>query len=173
MVLSDKDILKAMKSGDIVFAPKLADGQLNGASVDLTLDGVFWKFKEKYLKSKAVDLSMVGFAEATYEVKSASVTLGPSEMCLGITVEKITLSPQIMGTLEGRSRFARMGLAVHVTSALVQPGSANHQVLEIVNMAPFPVTIHKGMRISQVIFEHLETPTSKPYAKFGKIATKQ
>jgi len=78
-----------------------------------------------------------------------------------------------MGTLEGRSRYARMGLAVHVTSALVQPGSDNHQVLEIVNFAPFPVTIREGMRISQIVFSKLDSPTSKPYAKYGKVAVKQ
>ncbi|MFA5106279.1 MAG: dCTP deaminase [Candidatus Micrarchaeia archaeon] len=173
MVLSDNDILQAVKAGEIAFSPKMKPGQLNGASVDLTLGGVFWKFKEKYVKAGEVDLSKVGFAEATYKVNAPKIRLGPSEMCLGITEEKITLSPGIIGTLEGRSRFARMGLAVHVTSALVQPGSSNHQVLEIVNMAPFPVVIRKGMRISQVVFERLESPTTKPYARFGKIATKQ
>ena len=78
-----------------------------------------------------------------------------------------------MGNLEGRSRYARMGLVIHITSALVQPGSSNHQVLEIVNLAPFPLKLHAGMRISQVVFERMESDTSKPYAKFGKIAIDQ
>ncbi len=94
-------------------------------------------------------------------------------MCLGKTLEKITLPAGIIGTLEGRSRYARMGLAVHVTSALVQPGSDNHQILEIVNFAPFSIKLHSGMRISQVIFERMETPSSKPYSKFGRIAKRQ
>ena len=94
-------------------------------------------------------------------------------MCLGITREKIRMPPDMIGTLEGRSRYARMGLAVHVTSALVQPGSHNRQVLEIVNFAPFPVTIREGMRISQIVFEMLDSPTGKPYAKFGKVAVRQ
>jgi dCTP deaminase len=94
-------------------------------------------------------------------------------MCLAKTKEKITLPGDIMGNLEGRSRYARMGLVIHITSALVQPGSSNHQVLEIVNLAPFPVKLHAGMRISQVVFEQLESKTSKPYAKYGKIARKQ
>jgi dCTP deaminase len=94
-------------------------------------------------------------------------------MCLGITREKITMPNDMIGTLEGRSRYARMGLAVHVTSALVMPGSDNHQVLEIVNFAPFPVTIRAGMRISQIIFEKLDSRTTRPYAKFGKVARKQ
>lgn len=174
MVLSDNDIKKEIRAGCVAFFPAIGDGQIGAASVDLTLDGKFWKFKKKYIAAKKpVDLDKVPFSEATEEVCAKSITLAPGEMALGITLERICLAPDIMGTLEGRSRYARMGLAVHVTSALVQAGSDNHQVLEIVNLAPFPVKIHAGMRISQVVFERLESPTSKPYAKFGKIAKKQ
>jgi len=172
MVLSDSDIRQAIRKKEIVFSPGIKPDQIGPASVDLTLDGVFWKFKKEYMK-KNVDLSKVSFMEATKAQMAGSVSLGPSEMCLGITLEKITLAPDIIGTLEGRSKYARMGLAVHVTSALVQPGSSNHQVLEIVNMAPFAVTIRAGMRISQIIFERLDTKTTKPYAKFGHVARKQ
>lgn len=173
MVLSDKDIKKAIASGKLRFEPRLSPDQIGSASVDLTLDGRFWLFKKSYVGKKAVDLSKIGFQQATEEKKTDSITLPAGGMCLGITREKIYMPSDLIGTLEGRSRFARMGLAVHVTSALVQPGSENHQVLEIVNFAPFPVTIRSGMRISQVVFEKMDSPTSKPYAKFGKIARRQ
>jgi len=106
-------------------------------------------------------------------MQTVEVELDPGEMCLGKTLEKITLPANMIGRLEGRSRYARMGLVIHITSALVQPGSSNHQVLEIVNLAPFPIQLHAGMRISQVVFERMETNTSKPYAKFGQIARDQ
>ncbi len=175
MVLSDKDIKSAIRSRRLLFFPALKADQIGAASVDLTLGGDFWVFKKKYLgrRQKALDLSKVGFQEATEKHHERSITLPPGGMCLGITRERITMPSDLMGTLEGRSRYARMGLAVHVTSALVQPGSDNHQVLEIVNFAPFPVTIHEGMRISQIVFERLQTATSKPYAKYGKIARRQ
>lgn len=174
MVLSDNDIRAAIRSRRLVFTPSLSPDQIGPASVDLTLAGKFWVFRKKYAKSKkAVDLSRTGFLEATEAHKEKSITLAPGGMCLGITREKIRMPKDMIGTLEGRSRYARMGLAVHVTSALVMPGSDNHQVLEIVNFAPFPVTIKQGMRISQIIFERLDSPTGKPYAKFGKVAVKQ
>jgi dCTP deaminase len=173
MALSNEDIKKCIKNGSIRFTPKLSDDQIGSASVDLTLDSQFSVFKKKYGKKTPVDLEKTGFIEATFEVKADSITIPPGGMCLGVTREKIKLAPNIIGTLEGRSRYARMGLAVHVTSAMVQPGSDNHQVLEIVNLAPFPVTIHSGMRISQVLFSYLESDTTKPYAKFGKIARRQ
>ena len=174
MVLSDNDIRAAIRSGILRFEPALSPEQIGSASVDLTLAGKFWVFKKKYATSKkAVDLSRVDFTEATEAHKEKSITLAPGGMCLGITHEKICMPSTLIGTLEGRSRYARMGLAVHVTSALVMPGSQNHQVLEIVNFAPFPVAIREGMRISQIIFEELDSPTGKPYAKFGKVAVRQ
>ncbi len=173
MVLSDKDIKRIISSRKLRFSPALKADQIGAASVDLTLDSKFWVFRKKYVGNSAVDLSKVDFREATEEYDAAAITLPPGGMCLGITREKISMPDDLIGMLEGRSRYARMGLAVHVTSALVQPGSDNRQVLEIVNFAPFPVTIRAGMRISQVVFERLDSKTSKPYAKFGKIAMKQ
>jgi dCTP deaminase len=171
MVLSDRDIVELMASGKLLIEP-FSGEQLGPASVDLTLSGKFWKFKKRYL-GRSVDLRRIDFNEATEPLDCESLELAPGEMCLGLTEERLTLPPDIMGHLEGRSRFARMGLAVHVTSSLVQPGSDNRQVLEIVNLSPFRLVLHKGMRISQVVFERLESPTGKPYAKFGKVARKQ
>lgn len=171
MALSDVDIRKAMKQGKIKITP-FKQEQIGSGSVDLTLSDEWWFFKEQYL-TQVVDLSKVSYKQAHRRAKAASIMLLPGEMCLGRTIEKITLSPGIIGKLEGRSRFARMGLCIHITSAIVQPGSSNHQVLEIVNLAPFPIVLHKGMRISQVMFHELLTPSSKPYVKFGKIARVQ
>jgi hypothetical protein len=57
----------------------------------------------------------------------------PGQACLGITVETIQLAPGLCGLLEGRSRFARLGLFVHITAGFMQPGINNRQVLEIYN----------------------------------------
>ena len=171
MILSDQDIRKMLKSGKIKIQP-LEDSQIGPASVDLTL-GEEWYFFKSQLKGKNVDLQKVGFEKTFKLKKSKAITLKSGEMCLGKTVEKITLPANIMGKLEGRSRYARMGLIIHTTSALIQPGSNNHQILEIVNLAPFTITLHAGMRVSQVVFEQLETPTAQPYVKYGKIATRQ
>ena len=171
MLLSNADIREYIKKGKIRIRPLKPD-QIGPASVDLTLGNKFWFFKKKYL-GKRVDLGKVGFKEATGTVNAGSCVLGPGEMCLGITKEKITLAPDVMGRLEGRSRYARMGLGVHITSALVQPGSDNHQVLEIVNNAPFESVMHAGMRISQIVFYQMRSPSTRPYAKYGKIARKQ
>ncbi len=171
MALSDVDIKRMLKGGKIKIKP-LKNEQIGPASVDLTLSDEWYLFREKYI-GELVDLNKVDFKKAHRKVRAKTVILLPGEMCLGKTAEKITLAPDIMGRLEGRSRYARMGLSIHVTSSVVQPGSNNRQVLEIVNLAPFAVVLHKGMRVSQIIFHEVKTPTSKPYAKHGKIARVQ
>lgn len=174
MALSDADIRKEMKRGRIGFFPPVSPPQIGPGSVDLTLDAKFWTFRKKYLAGpKPVDLCAVSFVDALEERRSPSIVLPPGGICMGITKERIKLAADIAGRLEGRSRFARMGLAVHVTSAMVQPGSDNHQVLEIVNLAPFAVKLRAGMRISQIVFEYCASPTSRPYCKVGKVARRQ
>jgi len=171
MILSDADIRKMVSAGKIRIEP-LEDSQIGPASVDLTLSDEWRFFKDGYSR-RVIDLDKTGFQDAFDTKKAQSITLKPGEMCLGKTVEKITLPSDIMGKLEGRSRYARMGVIIHLTSALVQPGSDNKQILEIVNLAPFQIKLHAGMRISQVVFEQMATPTSKPYARFGQIAKRQ
>lgn len=170
MILSDEDIKRYMKEGVIRITPAPKEEQIGPASVDLTLSNQFWKPKGAVRK---VDLSQVGFEDATEPFEAEEVKLKPGEMVLGRTLERIELPANIAGRLEGRSSFARLGLAVHVTSSFIQPGSRNHQILEIVNLSNKAIVIKAGMRVSQVIFEELKTPTSKPYAKFGRVAVEQ
>lgn len=49
------------------------------------------------------------------------------------TKECITLSDNICGWINSRSRFARIGLMSHVTAPFISPGISNKQVLEIFN----------------------------------------
>ena len=58
--------------------------------------------------------------------------------------------------LEGRSRFARLGLMIHVTSAFVQPGVRNRQVLEMSNVSSEPLRIHEGVRVCQIVLMRTE-----------------
>ena len=169
MILSNVDIKEYLRKGKIQITPAPKEEQIGPASIDLTLSNEFWRVK----KFKEIDLGKTKVKDASEKFIASNIKLKPGEIVLGKTVERITLSNNICGRLEGRSSFARLGLAVHVTSGFIQPGSNNHQVLEIVNLAPYSITIRAGMRISQVIFEETRTGTSKPYAKFGKLARKQ
>ena len=82
--------------------------------------------------------------------------LEPGRTVHGITRERIFLPPDICGWLEGRSRIARLGLTVHVTSGFIQPAVSNHQVLEMSNVSGRTLRIHPGIRICQIVLQRCE-----------------
>ncbi|MEY4949935.1 MAG: hypothetical protein RL698_2146 [Pseudomonadota bacterium] len=82
--------------------------------------------------------------------------LQPGETIHGITRERVTLPDDVAGWLEGRSRFARLGLMVHVTAGFVNPGVSNRQVLEISNVSHRKLALHAGTRICQIVLQRTE-----------------
>ena len=68
----------------------------------------------------------------------------------------MTLPPDLCGFLEGRGRFARLGLMFHVTSAFVQPGVSNRQVLEMSNVSSRALEIVAGVRVCQLVLMRTE-----------------
>jgi dCTP deaminase len=152
-ILVGQEILAAISRGEIIINP-LEDSQIGPGSVDLTLGNDFRIFKKQmginhvHNESDFADVTeLVSLADGEY------ISINPCEMILGITRERITLAETIAGWLEGRSRFARFGLAVHVTAGFMQPGISNQQVLEIVNLGHTPLALYPGTRICQFVFE--------------------
>jgi dCTP deaminase len=152
-VLIGKEIQKALKQRLIIIEP-LDKSQIGPGSVDLTLGNDFRAFeKRSQICHVTNDAHFEDITKVVHIKDGAYIAIRPGEMILGITKEKITLADNISGRLEGRSRFARFGLAVHVTAGFMHPGIANHQVLEMVNLGHAPLALYPGTRICQFIFE--------------------
>jgi dCTP deaminase len=152
-VLIGKEVEKALSEKRIIIEP-LDKTQIGPGSIDLTLGNDFRVFK-KHRKIYHIK-NHSRFQDITSDVyieDGGYIVIKPGEMILGITREKITLADNISGRLEGRSRFARFGLAVHVTAGFMHPGIANHQALEIVNLGHSPLALYPGTRICQFVFE--------------------
>ena len=166
-VLIGKEIENALKKKLIKIDP-LDGSQIGPGSIDLSLGNDFRIFKKR---SKIYHVKNDSrFQDITKEVHvkdGGYIVIKPGEMILGITKEKITLAENISGRLEGRSRFARFGLAVHVTAGFMHPGISNHQVLEIVNLGHAPLALYPGTRICQFIFEKC-TGRAKYRGRFRK-----
>lgn len=165
-ILIGKEIKKAIHSGLIKIEP--LDEELVGpGSVDLTLGNEFRIFKSQseiyHVKDNA---DFHDITELVTINNGDYIVISPGEMILGVTKEKITLSENIAGRLEGRSRFARFGLAVHVTAGFMQPGISNHQVLEIVNLGHAPLALYPSTKICQFVFERCEG-TAKYTGRFS------
>ena len=84
------------------------------------------------------------------------ILIMPGETVLGITRERVRLGPGLCGWLEGRSRFARLGLMVHISAPFMGPGIDSQQVLEMSNFGPAPLAVVPGMLISQFIFQRMD-----------------
>ena len=153
-VLTRDAILSEIKSGRLVISPFTPD-QVGPASVDLTLSDEIRVIEPG---SAAIDIR----DDADYRLHtrrcplSQPFVLESGVTIHGITVERVTLPPDLCGLLEGRSRFARLGLMIHVTSALVQPGVSNRQVLEMSNVSGHPLRIHAGVRVCQLVLLRTE-----------------
>ena len=154
-ILTHERILQLITKGDIKIEP-FDRKRIGPASIDLTLDTKFRVFKNVHelvhLSSDEFDVDAVS---ELIEMRDF-FTLLPGQTVLGITVEKITLPPTICGWIQGRSRFARIGLMVHITASFIQPGVSNKQVLEMSNAGPIPLALHPGVAICQLILEEVK-----------------
>lgn len=152
-ILAKSEILTEIEAGRITITP-YDEKMVGPASVDLHLADVFRVFKHR---EQAVAINReADFKEATRGLRLATgdfLLLKPGETVLGITQERIGLPDDVCGWLEGRSRFARLGLLVHISASFMQPGLANHQVLEMSNFGPIPLEIHPFVPICQFIFQ--------------------
>jgi len=161
MILTRDKILGAIRAGEIDIEPFEEDA-LDAASCDLTLYHKIRVFLEGLNEIDVLDVSLDAHAlmdiTRTVDIPRGSYyLLKPGELVLGMTVEKLTLSANIAGSLQGRSRFARMGLMVHITASFLQPGIVKtRQVFEIYNASRNAIKLRSGVRIAQVIFERCE-----------------
>ena len=154
-VLTRHAILAELSSGRLRVEP-LEPDQVGAASIDLHLGD-----RLRILSGPdAGPIAVTEDADVEHTTRIVSLAepyvLEPGQTVLGMTRERIHLPPDLCGWLEGRSRIARLGLAIHVTSGFVQPGSANHQVLEMSNVASAALELHAGVRVCQIVLQRTE-----------------
>ena len=162
MILTKKVILGEIKKGNIKITP-FRKANIGPASIDLTLDN---KFRIHIGKNIMLGEN-IDYKKYTKLVKKNRIVLKPGDFVLGITKEQVRLPEDVCGILTGRTRFARLGLGIHVTASLVQPGANNKQVLEIKNLGSSELVIKPGLKICQLILERTEGK-AKYKGKFKK-----
>ena len=167
MVLSDVDIRRYMEQGKIRILPELPARQFGSCSVDFRLGSEFSVFDHS--RHPYIDLRETGAIQdimRTVHVKAGEpFILQPREFALAITEEALELDDDVLGRLEGRSSLGRIGIIVHGTAGLFDPGWRGKATLELSNLGHMPVALYPGMRICSFTFEQLSSPVSVPYYK--------
>jgi dCTP deaminase len=165
MVLCDTEIRAAISSGQIIIDPPPPADHITTTAVDLTLGAEFrrWITPEGGI-AFAIDPSHPSFnyhkvaskyQESVQLEADGSVVLKPHDFILGLTKERVVLpeTSRLAARVEGRSRLARLGLAVHLTAPTIHAGFRGHITLEITNQGPIPIKLRPGLPVCQLIFE--------------------
>jgi dCTP deaminase len=168
MILSDRDIKKALTNNIIKITPEPdLQVQLGSCSVDLKLGRKFRVFNHS--KVPFIDTKNLGVVEemmSEVEVKGDEpFILQPGDFVLAITEESFDLPDNILARLEGRSSLGRLGIVVHSTASIFEPGWHGVVVMELGNLGRVPVSLYPGMRICALTFEELTSPAEIPYSK--------
>ena len=162
MLMSDRDIRASIEAGQIGLEPLEMD-LLQPSSIDVRLDRFFRLFdNHKY--------AFIDPAEQQDELTrlievdpTEPFILHPGEFVLGSTYEFVTLPDDVAARLEGKSSLGRLGLLTHSTAGFVDPGFKGHVTLELSNVATLPIKLWPGMKIGQLCFFKLTSPSEHPY----------
>src|SRR5215470_797392 len=167
MVLSDVDIKRYIAAGKIKITPELPPEQFGSCSVDFRLGAEFSVFE--YSRYPYIDLKDKGSVQDIMRKvvvqPGEPFVLQPRDFVLAITEETLDLGNDVLGRLEGRSSLGRIGIIVHGTAGLFDPGWMGKATLELSNLGRMPVALYPGMRICSFTFEQLSSRVEVPYRK--------
>ena len=166
MVLSDRTIRRLLAEGRIGIDP-YDEALLQPSSVDVRVDRFFRVFhnaRYPYIDVKEPQEELTELVEID---DGRAFILHPGEFVLGATLERISLPDDLVARLDGKSSLGRLGLQVHSTAGLADPGFTGQITLELSNMTRLPISLYPGMRVAQLVFEMLSTPADRPYGHGG------
>jgi len=172
-LLSDREIYSLLKSGELRVTPLVnLKQQLGSSSLDLRLGTSFEIFLPnnrhplgedfrdlEHYHSKRIDLDFL-----------EHIVLLPGEFMLAHSFEYLSLPNWLAGELDGRSTYARLGLEIHMTAGMIDPGFEGTTTFELFNGGPNSIRLFPGLRVAQLRFRSVNPPefpySSKMNAKY-------
>lgn len=166
MLLSDIDIKKAVDSGEITLKP-FDEKRLQPASYDILLGNLFIVNDEH--SSTFID-PVKKIYPKTREIKlqeGETFVLHPGVSILGYSQDYFGSNNYLI-EVNGKSSLARIGLLVHNSAALINPGHFLNVALELCNLNNVPIVLTPGMPIAQLTFAQLTSPPRQNYKDTGR-----
>lgn len=168
MFLSDIDIKKAVKEGTVILRP-FDEARLQPASYDIRLGN-------KFIENIASETPLIDPAKKIYAKTRETTVKDGGEFILHPGVSVLGTSKEYFGSNEyltqigGKSSLARIGLMVHNTAGIINPGHFLNITLELTNQNNVPIILRPGMEIAQITFSMMSSPPSRSYKKTGRFA---
>jgi len=168
VLLSDRDLKAEIARGRVLLEP-YDEAMVQPSSIDVRLDKYFRLFdnhKYPFIDPAEDQPDLTRLIEIE---RDEPFILHPGEFVLGSTFEVVTMPDDLAARLEGKSSLGRLGLLTHSTAGFIDPGFSGHVTLELSNVATLPIKLWPGMRVGQLCFFRLSSPTENPYgsAKYG------
>lgn len=166
MILSDTDIEKAVRAGEITLKP-FDRKRLQPASYDILLGNTFVLTEPE--SNHVIDPVKKIFPK-TREVTvrdGKEFILHPGVSVLGRSKDFFGSSTYLI-QLGGKSSLARIGLLVHNTAGLINPGHYLNITLELCNLNNVPIILRPGMEIGQITFSMMSHPPKQNYKEIGR-----
>jgi dCTP deaminase len=164
MILPDHEIRKMLEEGKLVIEPlENTDLQIQPAGVDLRLGNEFRIFKvgsTPYIDTRQKNTD---YTESVVLEDDRPFIIHPGEFVLASIKEYIKMPCNLMGSVDGKSSLGRLGIAIHTTSASINPGWEGRFVLEITNMGRMSVALYPNMRIAKLVIHKLSSDCQRPY----------
>lgn len=163
-IITKKQILERIKSGNIKFKPTLDTFQLQAHAIDLRLGYTFlipkmWHLTQngrEALNIDHFDKNKKSYFETIELEKGQYFELLPGEYVLASTLETVSIPNDLMAVLYPRSSTNRKGLSVDLTG-IVDSGYEGQLVIPIRNnTSSQTVRLYPGERFCQIVFEKLD-----------------
>lgn len=172
MLLSDRDIQRAIDEGELIIDPFDSDGgMIQPASVDLRLGPYLRLQRGMPITGVVIDPNEVDvtdhlsrYTEPVDISDGKTMDFAPGMFVIGQTLERVVLATTLAGRVEGRSRLARLGIGVHITAPKIDPGFSNTITLEMFNIGPTTIRLQSGMVICTLLVERLSSPADEGYS---------
>ncbi len=157
MMLSDRDIRRYMQSRKLVITP-LSDDTIRENGVDFKIGAQIARLKPS---TNPVDIENTNQISEVYEIQTGEeFIISPREHVLLTTFERVKMPENVVGFVNLRSTFARLGLLIPPT--IIDAGFEGEITIEVVG-SEFPVRVRKGMRFIHVVFGRTMSTVEKPY----------
>jgi len=155
LILSDRDIRGLIEKGDLIIEP-IKEDTIRENGVDLRFSGKIGVFKstETFIPKESDPDEFIDIMEVEDYV------LRPGESIIFSTIEYVKMPNYLMGFINLRSSFARLGLILSPT--IIDAGFDG--VLTVgLSSIKLPVLLRRNERILHVIFARLLSPSESPY----------
>lgn len=166
MILSDIDIKKAVKAGEIKL-DGFEEERVQPASYDILLGNEFI-LTEPHSTAYVDPQEHIG--PKTHEIdvpNGEKFVLHPGVSVLGKSWDKFGSDNHVI-QISGKSSLARIGLIVHNTAGIINPGHYLNVTLELYNLSQIPIILRPKMEIAQLLFFPLSTPPEQSYEETGR-----